>query len=75
MIDENGKEVTLVTGDAELAKLLQVNVSRVRGWRKAGVIPCSRTGKRGILYFKEDVLKALRSAQAAQATAPAAATA
>jgi len=62
MIDENGQNLTLVTGDSELAKLLQVNVSRVRGWRKAGVIPHSRTGKRGILYFKEDVLKALRNA-------------
>lgn len=60
MIDSNGKKLTIVTGDTELAKLFQVNVSRIRGWRKAGVIPCRRTGKRGVIYFLEEVVDALK---------------
>jgi hypothetical protein len=61
MIDANGRKLTIVTGDTELAKLFQVNVSRVRGWRKAGVIPCRKTGKRGVIYFLEEVVEALRA--------------
>jgi predicted site-specific integrase-resolvase len=67
MIDANGQKLTIVAGDTELAKLLQVNVSRVRGWRKAGVIPCSRTGKRGVIYFLEEVIAALRASRPAPA--------
>lgn len=60
MIDEKGNTLTIISGDTELAELLQINVSRVRAWRKAGVLPYKRIGSRGIIYFKENVLKSLR---------------
>ena len=52
--------MTIVNGDVELAKILGVKPSRIRGWRKAGVLPHTRIGERGVIYFKEDVIAALR---------------
>lgn len=60
MIEVNGKQLTLVTGDKKLSVLLGVKPTLVRSWRLKGVIPSKKTSERGVIYWLEDVIDALQ---------------
>jgi hypothetical protein len=75
------EENNLITGDSELAKRLGLTTTRVRSWRKSGILPHRKLGRNIFLYWWSEVLETLRSkagseakpeaTQATEAAAPA----
>lgn len=55
------EENNLITGDSELAKRLGLTTTRVRSWRKSGILPHRKLGRNIFLYWWSEVLETLRS--------------